>query len=88
MIGQGNGSTIESLREKIRQTEHHLHELRQQLRDAEDEQKTRAIPQSSDNTAAYPPHNFGGPWPLRQDEYARYGRQMIVQEVGLPGECQ
>lgn len=25
-------------------------------------------------------------WPLTQDEYARYGRQMIMPEWGLPGE--
>lgn len=26
------------------------------------------------------------PWPLAQEEYKRYGRQLILSEVGLPGQ--
>jgi adenylyltransferase/sulfurtransferase len=26
-------------------------------------------------------------WPLEKDEYKRYGRQLIMPEIGLQGEC-
>lgn len=36
-------------------------------------------------TFVMPEQQSQGDWPLSQDEYARYGRQMIMPEWGLPG---
>lgn len=29
----------------------------------------------------------GGKYPLEKNEYSRYGRQLIMPEIGLQGEC-
>lgn len=66
------------LEEQIAATERQLGQLKQELTDLEIQhgpvsQETETMNKSTE-------------WPLRQDEYRRYGRQMIVEQVGLSGK--
>lgn len=61
------------LEAQIAATERHLSQLKQELADLETQQPEATRDRSAD-------------WPLLQDEYRRYGRQMIVEQVGLPGK--
>lgn len=82
---------IQSLRAQIRNTEDQLKQLKRQLEEAEqrkeegnakdEEQQFPAIPLSNNPSQA----NGHWPWPLQPDEYKRYGRQMILPEIGLQG---
>ncbi|KAI4209534.1 MAG: hypothetical protein LQ351_007525 [Letrouitia transgressa] len=83
---------IQSLRAQIRNTEDQLKQLKRQLEEAEqrkeegnakdEEQQFPAIPLSNNPSQA----NGHWPWPLQPDEYKRYGRQMILPEIGLQGQ--
>lgn len=64
--------TCESLRAQISATEEQLAGLKRDLALAE--AQTERENQES-----------GGRWPLLPEEYKRYGRQMIVSQVGLQG---
>ncbi|KAL9044900.1 MAG: hypothetical protein Q9214_001996 [Letrouitia sp. 1 TL-2023] len=85
---------IQSLRAQIKSTEDQLNQLKRQLEEAErrkeegiakdEEQQSPAIPLSNSPSQA----NGHWPWPLQPDEYKRYGRQMILQEIGLQGQLQ
>lgn len=77
--------TCASLRAQIAATEAQLAGLKQDLQRAEN--------QAAANSEADPAGNgreeqntSASPWPLLQEEYKRYGRQMIVSQIGLPGE--
>jgi adenylyltransferase/sulfurtransferase len=61
-----------SLRTQITATEEQLAGLKRDLANAE-AQSERA-------------ETHEGQWPMLQEEYKRYGRQMIVSQVGLKGE--
>lgn len=107
-------AAIDALRKQIASCENTLHDLRQQLAEAEHVQRDQqevlrpTPPQSHD-----PLHhdmNFGvsdafrseifavlgqddaqndakeTKWPLEKNEYKRYGRQLIMPEIGLQGE--
>lgn len=65
------------LREQIAATETQLQRLREQLQELEQEADAAA---AVEEQACKP-----GKWPLLQDEYKRYGRQMIVDQIGLKG---
>lgn len=74
----------ESLRNQIAAAEKHLQDLKNQLAGLE--------PQEEASTLLSQPHEdrhldvLGeGAWPLRQEEYNRYGRQMIIPSIGLQG---
>jgi adenylyltransferase/sulfurtransferase len=41
---------------------------------------------SSDPSSAFPPTPHRGPYPLALSEYRRYGRQLILPEIGLAGQ--
>ena len=64
-------NTCASLRRRISETEAQLARLRGELQDAE-----RAATAAKAKSTR---------WPMEDEEYARYGRQMIVPQVGLPG---
>ncbi|CAG8429535.1 unnamed protein product [Penicillium salamii] len=65
--------TCESLRAQISATEEQLAGLKRDLALAE-------VQTESENQES------GGRWPLLPEEYKRYGRQMIVSQVGLQGQ--
>ena len=75
---------IEELKSRIVEHERQLQDLRQELDRAEREADL-------DNTQARDASNLtldvaaNWRWPLTADEYKRYGRQMILPEIGLQG---
>lgn len=76
-----------SLRAQIAATEAQLANLRRDLLNAE---KAAAAAKSSEKSSPAENRNEAQTastrrWPLEQEEYKRYGRQMIVSQIGLPG---
>ncbi|KAI1433626.1 adenylyltransferase [Xylaria sp. CBS 124048] len=71
---------IEQLRTQILKKEEELRQLRTQLDELE-----AAPPETpaQHQSAAIPP---GWKWPLREEEYTRYGRQLILPSVGIKGQ--
>ena len=71
-------SSTEALRNQIQALEEQLHVLKQKLSDAEQptplEPHTHREPQLPSTT-----------WPLEPDEYKRYGRQLILPNIGRAG---
>ncbi|CRL29352.1 Rhodanese-like [Penicillium camemberti] len=76
--------TCASLRAQIIATEAQLAGLKRDLANAEQSAQSEIAPttkiQHEDQNGE------GGRWPLLQEEYKRYGRQMIVSQVGLKGQ--
>ncbi|KAF7519257.1 hypothetical protein PCG10_010119 [Penicillium crustosum] len=76
--------TCASLRAQIIATEAQLAGLKRDLANAEQAAQSETAPtaeiQQKDQNGE------GKPWPLLQEEYKRYGRQMIVSQVGLKGQ--
>lgn len=76
--------TCASLRAQIIATEAQLAGLKRDLANAEQAAQSETAPtaeiQQKDQNGE------GKPWPLLQEEYKRYGRQMIVSQVGLKGK--
>ncbi|KAI0844205.1 adenylyltransferase [Daldinia vernicosa] len=64
------------LRYKISQTEKELQDLRRQLEELEPTSQSL-------NTNTNPPE---WKWPLSEEEYSRYGRQLILPTVGIKGQ--
>ena len=88
---------IEKLRYHIHQVESHLHVLKQQLTIAEQSTSSNTANQHDLSTSqpnvspirpTTPISNGDWGWPLGADEYKRYGRQMIMPEIGLKGNTQ
>ncbi|KAJ5757718.1 uncharacterized protein N7511_006412 [Penicillium nucicola] len=78
--------TCASLRAQITATEEQLAGLKRDLANAEQAaQSDSATPTPAENEHDDEP-GHGRRWPLLQEEYKRYGRQMIVSQVGLPGQ--
>lgn len=88
---------VEDLRLKVQKQEFALAELKRQLAVAE----VKLSPESNQNGASpsnvLDPDNTSReytpaaltpqwPWPLAAEEYKRYGRQMILPEIGLQGQ--
>jgi hypothetical protein len=76
--------TCASLRAQITATEAQLAGLKRDLANAEQAAQSEAA-----TTAETQPEDRNGEgrrWPLLQEEYKRYGRQMIVSQVGLKGK--
>ncbi|OJJ50796.1 hypothetical protein ASPZODRAFT_21315 [Penicilliopsis zonata CBS 506.65] len=67
-----------SLRAQIAATEKQLAGLKRELEIAE---KAAAATKTG-----HEKESSGRKWPLLEEEYKRYGRQMIVPQLGLPGE--
>ena len=66
------------LLQQIAATEAHLLQLREEL-----EQTESPILPASENVNDE--DGDVGRWPLLQEEYRRYGRQMILDQIGLEG---
>ena len=83
-------SNIDHLRSEILALELQLSALRDQLEKAERqiqlEQTTVPLgPSQMHNASQEIAADAKKDWPLELDEYKRYGRQMILPEIGLPG---
>ncbi|KAI1376315.1 adenylyltransferase [Hypoxylon crocopeplum] len=81
----------EQLREKISQTEKQLQDLRRQLEELESPvQNTNEVQGFGSASTKLSMHSTDGPpewrWPLKEDEYFRYGRQLILPTVGIQGQ--
>ncbi|OHE96213.1 ThiF family protein [Colletotrichum orchidophilum] len=66
-------SRIEELRHKVARAEHELQNLKEQLASAEKEAQEEASAQP-------------WKWPLQPEDYERYGRQLIIPQVGVKGQ--
>ena len=81
---------IDGLKRQIQDKEAELERLRSRLHAAEgltaaeglgQEQKPEPPPSTRDDQ----PKNTEWKWPLLTDEYERYGRQLLIPEVGVKG---
>ena len=75
--------TCASLRAQITATELQLAGLKRELANAE--QAAQSETATTAETQPQAQNGEGRRWPLLQEEYKRYGRQMIVSQVGLKG---
>lgn len=74
---------IEGLRRKIRATEEELDRLKEELRQAE---ASEAADGDLQQPNGQPTDKPAWKWPLPAEDYERYARQLIISQVGLPGE--
>lgn len=77
--------SAQELREQIAKAEDELRNLREQLVQAE------AYEQAQDQdheaqTGAASTNGLAWKWPLEAEEYERYGRQLILPNVGIQGQ--
>lgn len=74
LIMEAASASAEALKQQIKDTENELAALKAQLAQVE-------------NPSSSPFHDGTAPrtWPLSNEEYTRYGRQMIVPNVGIQG---
>lgn len=68
---------VEELRRKVAEAELDLRNLKEQLTSAEKEAQEEASASSSSQPWK---------WPLQPEDYERYGRQLIIPQVGVKGE--
>jgi adenylyltransferase/sulfurtransferase len=77
--------TCASLRAQIAATESQLAGLKRDLANAE--QAAQSETATTVETQQGDRNDKGRRWPLLPEEYKRYGRQMIVSQVGLKGKA-
>lgn len=73
--------SAQHLREQIAKAEEELRSLREQLAQAEaceQDQEAQTVAASANGSA--------WKWPLEAEEYDRYGRQLILPNVGIQGQ--
>lgn len=73
--------SAQQLREQILKAEEELRNLREQLAQAEAQDQD----QEAENGAAST-DGSAWKWPLKAEEYDRYGRQLILPNVGIQGQ--
>lgn len=85
-------NTVGILRSQINQVESQLAALKQQLTQTElsvssnlTNQRFPASSHPNISLGATPVANSHWKWPLNPEEYNRYGRQMIIPDLGLRG---
>ena len=88
-------SAVETLRFEIATLEAQLTHLRTQLAEAESSDASKIVPNPSESVSCCADNEPAPPvapeqtcewgWPLDADDYKRYGRQMIMPEIGLKG---
>lgn len=76
--------SAQQLREQISKAEEELRSLREQL--AQTEAHEKAQDQDQVETSATSANVSAWKWPLQADEYDRYGRQLILPNVGIQGQ--
>ncbi|KAK9774685.1 putative Adenylyltransferase and sulfurtransferase uba4 [Seiridium cardinale] len=70
------------LRQQIAKAEEELQALRAQLEDLEN---SAAASRGDEAGKTFAP-GASWPWPLKEEEYARYGRQLILPSIGIQGQ--
>lgn len=76
-------ASADTLRKQIADTENELKGLKEQLARVEVQDGIAGLGVSEgDNVTEGSP---GSKWPLAEEEYRRYGRQMIVPSIGIHG---
>jgi adenylyltransferase and sulfurtransferase len=80
--------SAETLRQQIAATETELKRLKEQLASVEAQNAAKEVQKSLEGLLI---ENQGSPvtfgkWPLSSEEYKRYGRQMIVPNIGIQGQ--
>lgn len=70
------------LKQRIAKAEHELEALRCQLRELE----TQTVTSGNGQDEKEPAREGSWRWPLKEEEYARYGRQLILPTVGIKGQ--
>jgi adenylyltransferase and sulfurtransferase len=80
-------TSADALRNQIAATEKQLQKLKDQLAGLESLDKAESQPlQPCEDGQLQESGNGDIPkWPLTQEEYNRYGRQMIVSSIGIKG---
>jgi adenylyltransferase/sulfurtransferase len=75
------------LRSQITSCEAQLQRLRVQLAEAERNQLLSSVGATDvvSYTTLSQPESVSQTWPLHKNEYKRYGRQLIMPEIGLTG---
>lgn len=82
---------VETLRSQILRVENQLADLKVKLVEAETSAPTishlggSSRPDIREKEVAISKLDERGRWPLDTDEYKRYGRQLIIPEIGLKG---
>ena len=86
---KGRMEDLEALRKQIATTEVQLTELKHQLAALEERDATTSTTEDGGGLLETEKDLSGIPngskWPLSPEEYMRYGRQMIVPQVGIQG---
>ncbi|KAJ2976930.1 hypothetical protein NUW58_g7966 [Xylaria curta] len=72
---------VEQLKAQISKTEEELRQLKTQLAELEASVRRPASAQGQPTEA---PQEWK--WPLKEEEYARYGRQLVLPSVGIKGQ--
>jgi adenylyltransferase/sulfurtransferase len=77
-------ASAQALRNQILATETELQKLKQELAQVE---ASAAFPGLQDLSVSDGPgtQQNGNQWPLSEEEYKRYGRQMILPGIGIQG---
>ncbi|KAI9833485.1 MAG: hypothetical protein M1819_003643 [Sarea resinae] len=79
--------SVDVLRQQIAATERDLSALKEELACAEaNAARNRGDDAEEDLKTPHEEHERPWRWPLRAEEYQRYGRQLILPEVGLQGQ--
>ncbi|KAL2275576.1 hypothetical protein FJTKL_01966 [Diaporthe vaccinii] len=77
--------SAQQLREQISKAEEELRSLREQLAQTEAHEKAQDQDQEAE-TGVASANGSAWKWPLEADEYERYGRQLILPNVGIQGQ--
>lgn len=77
--------SAQQLREQISKAEEELRSLREQLAQTEAHEKAQDQDQEAE-TGVASANGSAWKWPLQADEYDRYGRQLILPNVGIQGQ--
>lgn len=80
---EGSNISAEALKQQIAATEKELRSLKDQLArvEAQAHDATKSAVEEPEKRSPVTQRK----WPLSQEEYKRYGRQMIVPNVGIQG---
>lgn len=73
--------SAQQLREQIAKAEEELRNLREQLAQAEAHEQEQGAENGTASTSG-----STWKWPLKAEEYDRYGRQLILPNVGIQGQ--
>jgi hypothetical protein len=86
IVMEAANANAQALREQILATEAQLQKLKKNLAQVEASDATQSYNHNNlpPEESVVTPHN-DRKWPLSEEEYKRYGRQMIVPSIGIEG---